>query len=166
MSFKVTTDTLSPALAKMARNCSNPKSILEAMGNGLVSLTKRAFNDESLRALPWPPVKKQTGAPLKRSGAMWQSIRITELTNTHVMVGTDRPYAPHHQFGTDPYDIVARTKKALFWPGAAHPVKRVHHPGLPARPFFPFDSQGNMILSAKVKIEAAAKTALAKLLKP
>jgi phage gpG-like protein len=166
MSFKVTGDTLSPALAKMVRDCGNPKPILEAMGNAGVSLTKRAFNDEALRPMPWPPVKKQGGAPLKRSGAMWQSIRITGLTSNYVTFGTDRPYAPYHQFGTRPYEIVARLKKALFWPGAKHPVKGVHHPGLPARPFFPFDAAGNMTPTAKQKVEAAAKVALAKLLKP
>lgn len=164
MSFKVTHDSLSPALAKMARNCANPKAVLEAMGNAGVSLTKRAFNDESLRALPWPPVKKQGGAPLKRSGAMWQSIRITGLSSTFVTYGTDRPYAPHHQFGTKPYNIFPTMKKALFWPGAKHPVKSVHHPGLPPRPFFPFDASGEMIPSAKQKVESAAKTALAKLI--
>lgn len=165
MSFKITKDTLSPALAKMARDCGNPKPILEAMGNEGVSLTKLAFNDEALRPMPWPPVKKQGGAPLKRSGALWQSIRITGLTSKYVTFGTDRTYAPYHQFGTRPYEIVARLKKAPFWPGAAPPVTGVPHPGLPARPFFPFAAGGNMTPAAKQKVEAAAKVALAKLLK-
>ncbi|HEY8744821.1 MAG TPA: HK97 gp10 family phage protein [Chloroflexota bacterium] len=31
--------------------------------------------------------------------------------------------------GTRPHVIVPRTKHALFWPGARHPVRRVQHPG-------------------------------------
>ena len=165
MSFKVTKDTLSPGLAKMARSCGNPKPILEAMGEKLVSITTQAFRNEALRPAAWPPVKKKGGSPLYASGALKHSIQVTGLTNNYVTVETDRPYAPYHQFGTRPYEIVARLKKALFWPGAAHPVKSVHHPGLPARPFFPFDASGNMTPVAKQKVEAAAKVALAKLLK-
>ena len=38
--------------------------------------------------------------------------------------------------GTDPYIIRPTRKKALFWKGAAHPVKSVSHPGIKANPFF------------------------------
>lgn len=31
--------------------------------------------------------------------------------------------------GTDPHEIKPKDKKALFWPGAKHPVKKVMHPG-------------------------------------
>jgi len=36
------------------------------------------------------------------------------------------------EFGSRPHVIEPRTKQALFWAGAAHPVARVHHPGTPA----------------------------------
>ena len=36
--------------------------------------------------------------------------------------------------GTPPHDIVAKRKKALGGPRLGHPVRRVHHPGQPARP--------------------------------
>ncbi|MEW5726059.1 MAG: phage virion morphogenesis protein, partial [Thermodesulfobacteriota bacterium] len=53
--------------------------------------------------------------------------------------GTNVLYAAILQFGgrTNPKVIEPKRKKALFWPGAAHPVKRVNHPGsvIPARPF-------------------------------
>ena len=166
VSFKVTKDTLSPGLAKVARNCGNPKAVLQDMGDELVSMTVQAFTNSSFRAMPWPPVKKAGGQPLYASGALKHSIRITALTNNFVMVGTDRLYASYHQFGTRPYDIIAKAKKARFWPGARHPVKKVHHPGLPARPFFPFNESGEMIPAAKQRIEATAKAALTKLMQP
>ena len=38
---------------------------------------------------------------------------------------------------TKAHVIRPKVKRALFWPGAAHPVKKVNHPGsnIPARPF-------------------------------
>lgn len=37
--------------------------------------------------------------------------------------------------GTRPHLILPRTKRALFWPGAGHPVRRVNHPGTRPNPF-------------------------------
>lgn len=52
------------------------------------------------------------------------------------------PYAIYVHEGTGiygpkqaPYTIVPVNKKALFWPGAAHPVKKVTIRGMKARPF-------------------------------
>ena len=44
-------------------------------------------------------------------------------------------YAPFVEFGTPARVIVPINKKALFWPGASHPVKKVNHPGTKANPF-------------------------------
>lgn len=45
-------------------------------------------------------------------------------------------YAPHIEYGTRPHVIRPKTKKALSWKGAIHPVRKVNHPGTKAR--FPF----------------------------
>lgn len=37
--------------------------------------------------------------------------------------------------GTRAHVIVPSAKRALFWPGAAHPVRRVNHPGTAANPY-------------------------------
>lgn len=44
----------------------------------------------------------------------------------------DARYAPFIEWGTRPHVITPRTKKALYWLGARHPVARVNHPGTPA----------------------------------
>jgi hypothetical protein len=44
-------------------------------------------------------------------------------------------YAPLVEFGTQPHRIEAKDAKALFWPGAAHPVRSVQHPGTRAVPY-------------------------------
>lgn len=49
--------------------------------------------------------------------------------------GYKAKYAVWVHDGTSPYTIYPRTKMALFWKGAAHPVKRVNHPGIRANPF-------------------------------
>jgi hypothetical protein len=67
-----------------------------------------------------------------------------------VQGGTD--YTPYQEYGTGPkgaasnylpasaysgpYKITPNGKKALFWKGAAHPVKSVVHYGIRARKFF------------------------------
>lgn len=63
-----------------------------------------------------------------------------------VEIRADSKQARWHQEGTDPYEIVAKNGKALFWPGMRTRtskagkegpafVQKVNHPGLPARPF-------------------------------
>ena len=49
-----------------------------------------------------------------------------------VVVINDDPKAAILEHGSRPHVIEPRDKKALFWPGAAHPVRRVQHPGTPA----------------------------------
>lgn len=50
-------------------------------------------------------------------------------------VSTDVPYWVHVEYGTAPHVIRPRNKRALYWPGADHPVAFVNHPGTPAHPF-------------------------------
>lgn len=45
----------------------------------------------------------------------------------HIVSGVE--YAMAAWKGSKPHVILPRNKKALFWPGANHPVKRVNHPG-------------------------------------
>lgn len=44
-------------------------------------------------------------------------------------------YGAHVEFGTVPHEIRPRTKHALYWPGANHPVARVQHPGTAPQPY-------------------------------
>lgn len=44
-------------------------------------------------------------------------------------VGSNDKVAKFLEEGTPPHIIHPRFKKALFWPGARHPVKSVRHPG-------------------------------------
>ena len=44
-------------------------------------------------------------------------------------------YAAAVEFGTGPHVILPVNKKALYWRGAKHPVRKVNHPGSAANPY-------------------------------
>lgn len=71
----------------------------------------------------------------KRSGRLANSLT-SEVHNGVLRVGsTDVDYATDVELGTAPHVIVPNSKQALSWPGAAHPVKRVNHPGTRPYPY-------------------------------
>lgn len=71
----------------------------------------------------------------KRSGRLAESL-ISEVHNKVLRVGsTDVNYATGVELGTAPHVITASNKKALYWPGARHPVARVNHPGTRPYPY-------------------------------
>lgn len=51
------------------------------------------------------------------------------------VVGSNVNYAAAVEYGTAPHVIKPKYKRALYWPGAAHPVAQVNHPGTSAQPF-------------------------------
>jgi phage gpG-like protein len=51
------------------------------------------------------------------------------------VIGTNVNYAAAVEYGTSPHVITPKNKRALYWPGAAHPVAKVNHPGTRPRPF-------------------------------
>lgn len=63
-----------------------------------------------------------------RTGFLTQSFR-AELTAGMLRWFPTANYAPYVEFGTKPHTILPKDKKALYWPGAAHPVGKVNHPG-------------------------------------
>lgn len=73
-----------------------------------------------------------------RSGDLRASLTVQELDAATVAMGTNLEYAVFVHRGTGLHGpfrrrIVPTDKKALFWPGAAHPVKSVR--GQPPQPF-------------------------------
>lgn len=65
---------------------------------------------------------------------------IVARTETHgrsvgVVIGTNVSYAADVEYGTKPHVILPKNGKALYWPGARHPVAKVNHPGTRAQPF-------------------------------
>lgn len=99
------------------------------VANQLVSLmtanTYRAMDRATLYLLgiAMREARVKTGA-LRRSHA-----RRVEAGGARGVIGTNLRYArPLHE-GYVPFTIRPKTKKALFWKGARHPVARARHPG-------------------------------------
>jgi phage gpG-like protein len=95
-------------------------------------------------ALPWKPLRPSTIAARRKQGKGAQILRDTAVLQNSitysaqqdgVTIGTNVEYGPWQQFGTGPYTIKPKNKKALYFAGLKHPVRQVKHPGLPPRPF-------------------------------
>ena len=86
-------------------------------------------------------VERGGSAPLQDSGFYRQSFTMQVEEPNSVWVGSRNPYGEFHEYGTRPYEIVATRAKVLAAQlrsgGWAIFGKRVHHPGLPARPVLP-----------------------------
>jgi hypothetical protein len=66
------------------------------------------------------------------SGALRASIHADPPAGGHVRVWVGTDHWQFTEFGTRPHTITPKRKKALSWPGGAHPVHQVRHPGQPA----------------------------------
>lgn len=120
-------DTATTALDALAARIADKPALLRTVGEAVAQLAARSFTDASVRAAAWAPLAPATIAAklragtmtqiLRRSGLLWLSWRVTSVSNDTVGVGTDRPYAAFHQFGT----------------------RRI-----PARPMFPLTTVGGM----------------------
>lgn len=60
---------------------------------------------------------------------------IESIDDSEAHIHTPAEYAQYVNEGTSPYVIEPVNKKALYWEGADHPVKRVHHPGIKGKHF-------------------------------
>lgn len=60
---------------------------------------------------------------------------IDSIDDSEAHIKTPAKYASYVNDGTGPYVIEPVHAKALYWEGADHPVKRVHHPGITGRHF-------------------------------
>lgn len=142
--FTTVRNTLTPDLSRLYRNCQDKTGLHAAIGQGLVSLGKRAFNDASVRPAAWAAKKDGTAARLRDTGTLAKSPRVTAVSAKDVTVGSDRHYAAIHQLGgrTPARVIRPKNKQALKTPYGL--FKKVNHPGsvIPARPYLPFDKNG------------------------
>lgn len=141
------------ALNDLAGKIKNPSPVMKIIGEYMLRSTEDRFNRQGPApdGTPWAPLKASTlkrkkhSKILTESGHLRGSIRYQLQGTNGVAIGTNRVYAAIQQLGgkTSPSVIVPKTKKALFWPGAAHPVKSVRHPGsvIPARPYLGVSDQ-------------------------
>lgn len=152
-SIRLKRDDITPDLRKKLKAVQDPTPLLRAMGTQLVSMTKRAFRDPSLRQSAWPAKRSGGASNLIFKGVLLSSIRITSLTAKNVTVGSDRKYAAIHQLGGA---IQAKPGKKLVFTigGKTIFASKVT---IPARPYFPFTKDGAL---APVAVEPVRRVLL------
>ena len=108
-------------LDKLARRYSNAPQIMnEEIRLGLL----RTLDQIELKVKRRIPSKtsRLKGSFGGATGWKWVRGRVASI-------GTSVSYSRYVDEGTRPHIIRPRTKKALYWKGASHPVKSVNHPG-------------------------------------
>ncbi len=149
------------AFKRLRKRMKDLSPVMDEIGASLEHTTKRRFETETAPSgEPWKPsmpsydrggsgVHPKGGGHTDRGQTLTDTGRLRasftrQASEDEVIVGTNVVYAAIHQFGgkTRPHVIRPRRKKALFWPGLNHPVKKVQHPGskVPARPFLGISS--------------------------
>jgi bacteriophage HK97-gp10 putative tail-component len=119
----------------------NPEAVqkmLARMAGGMEDVAEDAAEDMVLEAdrLAKDHARDNTRSPKRRTGRYFGSIH-SEIKKKGKgfltgAIASNVKYAGWLEDGTKPHVIRPKNKKALFWPGAAHPVKQVNHPGTPA----------------------------------
>jgi phage gpG-like protein len=160
VSFKLTRNDISPALARMAAAARNPTAVFRAMGTTFMSLTMGNFKSTAYRPSAWKA--KRDGAPsnLQKAGELSRSFHL-EVTSHSATVSSPKVYAAIHQFGG--------TIKGNPWlrfqyaPGQWATVAQVT---ISARPFFPVEASGERLTAkAEERIAAAGRRAIERQIK-
>lgn len=113
MEFRIQLPGLSALISKLVEYPDIAAPILQrAVTASQAVLAKNTTRD----TVPW------------RTGWLVQSFRWAQRGLTGYWFPT-ASYAEYVEFGTAPHLILPSRAKALYWPGAEHPVRLVHHPG-------------------------------------
>ena len=94
-----------------------------------------------------------------RTGQLRRSITVHRTGHGKRVIGTNLEYARAVHDGRPQVTIRPRNKKALFWKGAKHPVKKVTQPARKANPFF-VRAGKKFIAHAEDEIELTCKDIL------
>ena len=101
-------NTISPDIAVRLRRVKNKGPLLKAISDTLAETAKGAFNNAGLRPTSWPAKKDGSVATLRLNQLLARSPRTVGVTPRKAILGSDRPYAAVHQFGSQKKGIPAR----------------------------------------------------------
>ena len=144
-----TSDLITPDLRRKLAAVQDKKPYLSAMGLTVVELARRSFTNPAIRASAWASLKYPAGKkfdpprgsppkPLLWSRSLNKSLRLLSVSESAAYVGSDREYAAYQQLGTK---------------------------HIPARPFFPFYSNGQATPRAQEAVRRALEARLRKRMK-
>lgn len=140
ITIRIEQEEVNTFLRDMVARLRNPQPAMRAVGLLVRESIRRNFR-EGGRPVAWPSSERadgDRGQTLRDNDTLYNSFTV-RASGGRVEVCTNVVYAAIHHFGgqTRPHVIRAKRGRALFWPGARHPVAAVNHPGsrIPARPF-------------------------------
>ena len=113
MDFQI---TIAGIAALTAAFETSPETSLPFLQRALAASSAILASNTTRATVPW------------RTGFLTQSFR-AQMEGLTLRWFPTASYAPYVEFGTAPHIIEPKNGKALFWPGAEHPVRIVHHPG-------------------------------------
>lgn len=106
----------------------NVSSRLSVADENLVNAAMRDAIAESVRFFDMQ-YKRTINRKTSRTASTIGSTVLGGGSRVSGRIGSSDKVARFLEEGTPPHIIRARSKKALFWPGARHPVRSVRHPG-------------------------------------
>lgn len=123
--YSVQIDNLKPLQAALKKFPEiAEKNLQKAVNASAAEIIKQAVR---------PTVPFKTGNLVHSFGTIYGRL----FANVAPDRSTPASYAIFVHEGTKPHMIFPKTAKALYWPGAAHPVKKVSHPGTKPNRFMP-----------------------------
>jgi len=103
------------------------EKILRACAKGIDNITADCVRDAKANV---PKVTTMLQGSIQMRPAVMKGHNVAGLWGSF-----NCAYVLTVELGSPPHIIRPRNKKALYWPGADHPVKLVHHPGTKGKPF-------------------------------
>ena len=143
-------DHLDRALEAVRREIATPQQLLGSLGESLLRVNQeRHVKGLAPDGSKWKQLSPLTLQTKRKSRMLYENgdlLRFQyQVVGDELKIGTNDWKAAFHHFGTRPYTITARKAKALKFGGMFR--KRVHHPGLAARPLIGFpDSDQRLVI--------------------
>ena len=117
--------------------------IADDLGNFAVKVENMAHNQEKIKqavtkstlSIERQAKQNLTANGSVKTGHLRKSIQGQANGLTGIVHTSNVKYAPWVEKGTRPHTIRPKSKKFLYWRGASHPVKIVHHPGGAKKPY-------------------------------
>ena len=126
---------LQKRISKVVSRIATPETVLRAIGEEMVNITKERFNDEiGVDGEPWKPSQRADengGKTLQDDRGLYNSIDY-ETTSDTLVVGVNTPYAGIHQKGGV---IKPKNGKTLVFTGSNGKPVFVQKVEIPARPY-------------------------------
>ena len=139
--IQINDQNLITRLNKVARAMRDPMPLGHAIANSFLTVVEDNFDAEGRPS--WAGLsavtlaRRRSGKKLFQSGQLRSSIT-TQVSKDNVMIGTNDPKAPTHQFGARQGQYGKSSRNTPLPWGT-----------IPARPFLPMDKNGNLQAEAE-----------------